>query len=225
MRWEQRRHRISVEAGSIDALNLAGGGHRVVSKRLVETDDVPTLLTARAIPGLIPALLDGPTVPSPIAWFDGEPDVGPCDVEMNLLAGREDDRVLSHWFGKPDLDQALDQQLLQPTLCRAVLGERAVEPSLHRCHSVLASTAMSLQVVGGLLRGDQLETPCIFRSASEPERLQRRGQSEQHAQRSGDDQAVISSCEVRSVVPGRSSQFGPRRTGAAGRLGHRRPNG
>jgi len=201
LRWAQRRVRIAIEARSVDALNLAGGGHRVLSKRLVETDDVPALLTACSISCLISALLDGSTVPSPIAWFDGEPDVGPCDVEMNPLAGGEQDRVLSHRLGKPDLDQALDQQLLQPTLCRAVLGERAVEPSLHRCHSVLASTAMSLQVIGCLLRGDQLEIPRIFRSASEAERLQRRGQSEQHAQRSRHDQAVISSGEVLSVVP------------------------
>jgi hypothetical protein len=90
----------------VDPGDLRGGGIGVVAHRLVEADDDPADLVARAIPRLVAPLPVITAVPPRRAWFNTEGDVGPRDVDVDLLTIGEHERVLATGGGRPACSMA-----------------------------------------------------------------------------------------------------------------------
>lgn len=162
---------------------------------------MPSLFAAGPVAGLLLSLTEGAGVPSGMPWLDRETNLGPRDVEVNRLAIRKVDAMLPDGCGKSDALEALDDELLESALGRLRLTGDALEPRLEHGNAVLASAAVSLQVVGGITRRDQSEIPCVFGGTGEPVRVQCSGESEEHPERRGDDQPVGSSVAIQFVEP------------------------
>lgn len=146
--WRGRLRSGDVGGSAVmNAANLAGGSTDVVPKRFVEPEHVPPELATRSIAILIAALAFVSAVPPARAWLDGEPDGGPRNVEVDLLAGAEDEWMLADRRRKPGVVECLDQVALQSGLSGTALPESVLEPALDPPDTVLAATSMAFEVL------------------------------------------------------------------------------
>lgn len=147
--------------------------------RLVVTHDLPPELRAPTVARLIGALREVATVPPRVPRFEGEPQIGPCDVEVDLRTVGEAERVLPHRLGEPGTTGEVDEEQLQATRgrCRSPLGP--LEPTLEASHAAAAPTADPLEVLCGRFGRDESEVPCVLGRALERSVAELTGEIEQ----------------------------------------------
>ena len=199
-------------AAGVDFSKLAPDLRALVTHRFVEADDQPSDLAAGTIAGMIAALARVAAVPPRCARLHAEANFRPCNVDVDGLAGPQSDRVLAHGNRETGFVDRSQDVVLESALGGPALSERPFEPSLHRRDAVLASAAMTFEVVGRSRRGYQAEMPRILGRTFEPKLVEVGGEPEEHAQRGRDKQAVVESSSVQvGVEPPAPPGVDPRR--------------
>ncbi len=203
-------------AAGVDFSKLSPDVRPVVTHRLVEADDQPSDLAAGTIVGVVAALARVAAVPPRRARLHAESNFGPRDVDVDRLADPQSDRVLSYGNRKTGFVDRSEDVVLESALSGQALSERPFEPSLHRRDAILASTAMTFEVVGRSGRSYEAEMPRILCRTFEPELVEVGREPEEHAQRGRDEQAVVESSSVTvGVEPSAPPGVDPRRCSSA----------
>jgi hypothetical protein len=130
-------------------------------------------------------------MPPGVAGLDGEPVLGPGEVEMNELAGCQRQRELTTRLGQSDATDRTEDVQVEPALARSPSLRRLLQPAIEAGDPSPPATAVRRQELRRLLRTDEVEVPGVLGGALEAEVVEQVRQGEEHSHRTKQPEPVV----------------------------------